>query len=332
MWQTLSLKTHRNRGNLEHRIVLQKLLKPWNMEQKLRRNHFEAINRGSRKPFVVNKAIKSVLQKLLKPWNTMGQSRPGVRCFPLLLVTFGMFSAVLAQEQPKAVLIDEFGDECSESVMSRRDNFLYQVGHNPNSSGFILFYGDRDSEGRNVKLAQYLASFDSLARKHASSTIKLVRGKNVGNLLVQFWLVPSGADEPQPDQLFVENQYSKTTRFDRSWADFNNWSGKLDIYSDGFYDLGCDFRPNRELFAKAIRENKDLNGYLIVYTGFGKGADRGKRIATFAVNDLVRNYGVRRARLTAIYGGGREEPEIEFWLVPKGDLLPRPKPGNPKKP
>jgi len=237
---------------------------------------------------------------------------------------------VLGQEKPKAVLVDEFGKECSESVMARRDSFLNQLGQNANSSGLILFYGDQDSEGRNVKLAQYLARFDLLARKYASSTIRLIRGKNTEDLLVQFWLVPSGADYPKPIQPFVNNEYSKTTLYDHSWADFNKWSGKTDIYSDGFYDLGCGFSPNRGLFANLVNENQHLNGYLIVYTAFGHRPSLGRRVADFAVNDLVNNFRVPKKRLTAVYGGSREEPEIEFWLVPNGDQPPKPKPSQKK--
>jgi hypothetical protein len=150
MWQHPSLRTYRNRGNLEGKVVLQKLRKPWNMEQNLRRRS----------------ASEVVLQKLSKPRNKPVNTGVWNSVFgSFLLVVFAV--AVFAQGKPKA-------------------------------------------------------------------------------------------------------------------------------------------------------ENKDLNGYLLVYTGFGKGADRGRRMAAFAVNDLVRNYHVPRTRLRAVYAGHREQPEIEFWLVPKG--------------
>ncbi len=64
-------------------------------------------------------------------------------------------------------------------------------------------------------------------------------------------------------------------------------------------------------------------GNLIVYTKFGKGKTRANQISNFAVKDLVRNFKIPRNRLKTLFGGNREEPEIEFWLVPKGDVPPK---------
>jgi hypothetical protein len=145
---------------------------------------------------------------------------------------------------------------------------------------------------------------------------------------IQFWIVPAGADVPKPEKEFAEQKITSTTLFDKNWADFNRDYGKLDIYSNGFLDLGCEFSPNVREFAKMLISNPELTGYLVIYTKFGKGIKHGNQVASFAVNDLVRNYSAPRNRLKTIYGGNRDEPEIELWLVPKGDKPPIPKPDS----
>ncbi|MEP6850926.1 MAG: hypothetical protein ABI999_18860 [Acidobacteriota bacterium] len=252
----------------------------------------------------------------------------------LILFCFSLMTPTSAQERPKALQIDEFGKICSEDMEARLDNLLNQLNANPSAKVVILFYGDRNAEGRNVKYIQYITKVYPRFRQipsYFTDRVKIIRGENLPEMNFEVWLVPPGSDEPKPTGLFAQDDYKKPTLFDHSWADFNkNWSRKSDIYSDGFYDLGCGFSPNRGLFAKALKENKSLSGFLIVYTAFGKDSKRGRRIANYAVSDLANNFKIPSSRLRAIYGGNREEPEIEFWLVPRGDLEPKPTPRNSK--
>jgi len=253
------------------------------------------------------------------------------------MTTFGLLLILViegfGQDMPKAVQVAEFGKTCSEDMEARLDSLLNQMNANPASTVAFVFHGDRSSEGKNIKYLQYIITVYPKLRgipNTFAKRIKVFRGENLPEMNGQFWLVPPGADFPKPDRPFVPDDYVKPTLYDHSWADFNNWSKKLDIYSDGFYDLGCGFSPNRSLFAKILKQNPRLNGYLIIYTAFGKGSARGHRVANFAVSDLVNNFKVSRKRFTVIYGGNREEPEIEFWLVPKGDQPPKPSPAQKK--
>ena len=145
-----------------------------------------------------------------------------------------------------------------------------------------------------------------------------VRGENQSEMKIEFWIVPAGANPPKPAREFIEQKITSTTLFDKNWADFyKDFDGKLEIYSDGFANLGCEFSPNTEDFAKTLLLNPELIGYLVVYTKFGKGLMRGNQLANFAVRDLIKNYKVPRNRLKTIYGGNREEPQIELWFVPQ---------------
>ena len=247
-------------------------------------------------------------------------------------ILFISFHVCLSQETPKAVLIDEFGKICSEELMARYDAFFIELNNNPTSTGYIVFYGDETVEGRNLNFIAYLTLIYPQTRRYDKSRLVLVRGENQAEMKVQFWSVPDGANPPKPEKEFVEQKINSTSLFDKNWADFNREYDGLDIYSNGFLDLGCEFSPNVSAFAEKLLSNPELTGYLVVYTKFGKGKKYGNRIASFAVVDLMNNYKVPRNRLKTIYGGNREKPEIELWFVPKEYNPPTPKPDlKPKK-
>jgi hypothetical protein len=245
-----------------------------------------------------------------------------------LLVLFAV-QLVFSQEAPKAILIDEFGKICSEDFMARYDNFLIQLQNAPTAKGYFIFYGDRNVEGRNVNYINAFRAWYPAIHRFDASKLIVLRGDDRDEMHVQLWVVPAGAEPPKPDKDYVRATIVETVLYDRNWADFYNGiegKGPLEIYSNGFFDLGCEFAPNVGGFAKTLFENTELIGYLITYTKFGRGVMRGTQVGQFAINALVKNYKVPRKRLKLIYGGNRKEPEIELWLVPKDQKPPVPTP------
>lgn len=246
----------------------------------------------------------------------------------LLAIFFVTAQICFAQETPKAELIDEFGKICSEDLMARIDGFVGILSNDPTAKGNIVFYGDESVEGRNINFINYLTKIYPQVRGFDNSKFIFTRGENRSEMQIQFWIVPDGAKSPDIVKPFVEQKFLSTIQFDRNWAKFNRDSGELNIYSNGFLELGCEFSPNVRDFAKILLSNSELTGYLVVYTEFGKGAKYGNRIASFAVVDLMNNYKVPRKRLKTIYGGNRKNPEMEFWFVPKGEKPPIPLPDS----
>lgn len=249
------------------------------------------------------------------------------KLFIFLAIALLASKFVFSQEGPKAVLLDEFGKICSEDFMARADGFYIQLRNDPNAKGYIVFTGDRNVEGRNIYWVSALTVWYPGQMRFDRSRIVLVRGENQDDMKVQFWLVPAGAQPPVPDKEFKPSKITETTLFDRNWADFY-WdeSGYAQIYVNGFFDLGCEFPPNAGQFAKTLLSDRSLTGYVLVYTAPNGGAKRGNMVGRFAVNALVRNDKVPRSRLKMIYGGRRGKPEVELWLVPKGQKPPVPTP------
>lgn len=246
------------------------------------------------------------------------------KIFLVFITLLALFQICFGQEKPEAKQIAEMGKICSEDLMARLDNFFIQLNNEPTALGYIIFHGGI-TEGRNLQLINYMTNFYP-TRRFDKSRLLLLRGENREEECTQFWIVPAGATPIKPETEFTEIKYASTSLFDKSWANFNKTSGKLDIYENGFYDLGCDFSPNRNEFAKVLLSNPALTGYLLIYTEFGKSKKYGDKIAKFALNELTKQHKVPANQLKTIYGGNREQPEIEFWIVPKGEQSPTPKP------
>ncbi len=240
----------------------------------------------------------------------------------ILVILLASFQICFAQEGLHGALVDEVGKTCSEDLMAHLDNYFIQLGNDPSATGYIVFYGDRSAEGRNLKLINYLTKGYPNRSHRDESRIVLVRGTNQAEVKIELWVTPAGLIPPRPTEYFVKEKITLTTRFDESRADFYKESGKLDIYNDGFLDLGCDFSPNRAVFARQLRSNSELTGYLVIYTQFGKSKKYADRIADFALRDLTKNFKIGGNRLRTIYGGHRQEPALELWFVPKGGKLP----------
>ncbi len=247
------------------------------------------------------------------------------KVFLVLIVFFAAFQTSFEQDRTIAVLVDEFGKPCSEDLMARFDAFFMALLNDPTAKGYFVFYGDSAIEGTNLNFIKYLTEIYP-KKRFDEKRLFLLRGANQNQMKIQFWIIPSGANLPTPESEFVSQKITSTTQFDKGWADFNKDNGKLNIYSNGFLDLGCNFDPNRNAFAKTLLLNNELTGYLVIYTKFGKNKTYADSIANFALKELTKTYKVPGNRLRTIYGGNREKPEIEFWFVPKDKMPPEPKP------
>ncbi len=234
----------------------------------------------------------------------------------ILFLTVGIY----AQEKSEATLIDEFGKICSEDLMARYDNLLIQLQNEPSSKGYIIFNGENSQEGTNILYSGYVSKIYPSMRGYNLNRLVFIRGKNSDTMQTKFWIVPDGAKPPEIKNIFQSQKINSTTRFQETYAELFKYPDSGLSFVNGFYDLGCNFAPNLQDFAKILLSDDNLTGYLIIY-GSKKQA---KKIKNFSVKALVKTYKVPQKRLKTIYGERREEAEIEIWFVPNGDKPPTP--------
>ncbi|MCB1025220.1 MAG: hypothetical protein KDB79_12565, partial [Acidobacteria bacterium] len=150
----------------------------------------------------------------------------------------------------------------------------------------------------------------------------ITRRPNADVRKVEFWIYPQTQVKKLSNMAFSFS-FSGTALFDRAFADVPDNRIELDtgpdkIFSDGYYRYACDFGPNTSAFADVLLSNETTNGHIII---FNKSRKNKKKIKDFALNKLVNKYKVPRNRLKVLDGGERNDPEIEFWLVPQNSKI-----------
>ncbi|MBK8149932.1 MAG: hypothetical protein IPK58_17450 [Acidobacteria bacterium] len=97
----------------------------------------------------------------------------------------------------KPFIIDEFGKLPDDEVKARVDALYITLGNNPNAQGYIINYGTDKEVAAREKQIQKAITF----RKYDSSRVTIVRGganPNGAGVWTKFWIVPPGADNPNP--------------------------------------------------------------------------------------------------------------------------------------
>ncbi len=99
--------------------------------------------------------------------------------------------------RPSSLLLDEFGNFSTNKVKARIEAMYLKLENEPNSQGYIINYGtDKEITNRERQIRK---AIDFL--KYDSSRVTLVRGGRNANgvgVWTKVWIVPPGADNPQP--------------------------------------------------------------------------------------------------------------------------------------
>lgn len=219
--------------------------------------------------------------------------------------------------------LDTYGDIDCELAEARLDNFAVSLSMNPDSKGYIVVYGGRKLPGRTLPHLWWTKDYLSSIRGIDPRRIIIIRGPDKNELEVVLWIAPKGAAPPEIDKpSSVSRDDDLPVKFDEGGMDISFFRG-TELYPEAYL---C---PLRELsfkgFADAVRAKSDSMAYVITYTAFGKGAQRARMVNEHIRNVLVKNR-LNAQRIKTVYGGHRETPSVELWIVPKMAALPEPTP------
>jgi hypothetical protein len=92
--------------------------------------------------------------------------------------------------------------------------------------------------------------------------------------------------------------------------------------------IADDAGAHADNFAIQLREEPDMDGYIICYGPEGEGSGTANFILESQMNYFFQVRGVDLARLTAVNAGRYKElsqVQTEYWLIPHGDKPPEPK-------
>lgn len=233
---------------------------------------------------------------------------------------------VYCQQSPIAPrIVDTYGDINCEDAMARLDNFAITLSNERDTEGYIVVYAGRNLPGRIFPHLWWPKLYLTQNRGISEDRVSIVRGSDRDELTAELWIVPKNSPPPQPASVAqTQRSESMTSRkFDEGWADVSVYKGKLGIWGDGM----CPLRSlSLKEYANALRAEPNARGHFIIYTAFDKGPRRARTVARVLRSEMVKDHKITAGRITTVYGGRREYPTVELWIVPDGAPTPRPSP------
>ncbi len=229
-----------------------------------------------------------------------------------------LFGAVAnGQEPAKAVLVDEFGELCSDDVRSRIDSFFMTISDSPDSTGYVVGLSQASLPGRYEKFVRLFKN--QIAFRHFyPERVKFVRSSDREDLRIQFWLVPLGAsfsDIPT----YVRSPILIPTLFDASAIDSIE-KGEV-LFGEG--GEACDFGLQPEHFAKELNRQRNLDAYLVATSDRRHSPRFVRRALRLTQQKLTKAYGIRAGRIKISYAGIAKQSEMQLWMVPHCTFRPR---------
>ncbi len=173
----------------------------------------------------------------------------------LIFILLSSLAFVQAQEQPQARKIDEFGNVTNGDVKRRMLDLQIELANDPSAQAFIINYGTSTEIARSVKQIQQAMSFLNLDR----SRVTVVEGGFGGIIKTEFWIVPAGAENPNPK--------STATKLDE-FGKVN--SGEMKMRLDGFL-IELQNKPDQQAFiinsgstTETAQREKAIKSYLLI--------------------------------------------------------------------
>ncbi len=239
---------------------------------------------------------------------------------PLLLLLILIVGA-WGQESPGAVLVDEFGELCSDDIRSRIDSFFATISDRPNSTGYVVGYPDQLLPGRHEKFVRLIRNHIAY-RNFFTERVKFLRGANRDEMRIQFWLVPLGAPIPEPIPAYDKSAIVVPTLFDTSGIDSIE-KGKVIFGERNESGEPCDFGLSLESFAYELKSNPKISAVLMATSNRRRSENFVRRVLSLTQQELTKAYGIHQSRIKITYAGTAKESEMQLWMVPPGTEPPR---------
>ena len=210
--------------------------------------------------------------------------------FVILLV---MSSFVFAQteKKPQAIKFDEFGKLSDEKLEMKIYNFYIELNNNPKTQAFIFNYGNnKDVSVRDSKIINFIKSGNyDISRISSENGFK-------NELKTEFWIVPSGAENPKldPTAKLIAEFETTTPGFIKSLVDTT------------FIE---------------INENPKAISYMVTY---GTAREIAEREEYFKKAIMFRKYDINR--IVFVRGGYQNKVRTMLWIVPEGAEKPKAEP------
>jgi hypothetical protein len=259
----------------------------------------------------------------------------------------------------KPAIYDRFSTLPECDLRGRLDNFLVTLRDNPGAKGYIIFYrGVDELPGQQTdafaeRVLNLYANHVRL-RRFPQERVILIDGGFRSSRMTELWFTPPGGEAPQPSEtvekpvpeknkaLLIESSYldlagaeipepeelSEETEIREEIVETQETDAELTDNQDGEETEPEElFGWTSGYFAKALKEDKSARGRVIFYADETTyDLAKAREIVESGMSDLAKKAEVNLSRVKIVFGGYRELPEIEFWIIPRGSKKPKPTP------
>jgi len=255
-------------------------------------------------------------------------------------------TTIFAQsEEQKLIEFDDFGNVPLGDLSARMDGFQNAVKNSKGSSALIRIYGGTEDwlsfpHIRKTFYEAYFSNFDFIEKGKLTIQLCDVGKPEIRN---RFFIVPQGTKIDKCKENF--NTPRKTALIESEWL------FPLAHTDDYLGTRGIDEARTEALYSftvQLIKKSPESKVYIIGYAGrffepAGDGSEKEvvSEIDSIKVNDkalkqmkkAIAKKGIVASRVVTVRGGYKDNHrEVEFWFVPKGGEIPKPKPDYlPKK-
>lgn len=260
--------------------------------------------------------------------------RPGPVAARLLLAFCCAASCAAARAQgleaPAARKVSEYVNQFSScNAGAHLDLFATELQKEPGARAYIVVYGPGGAgdayAGRAMAATKsYLVSSRGLDE---SLVVTKYGGayQSKTEQLTELWLVPDGAPPPAPteyanDAATFEGKFADFETADDTYigfADGEGWSHSGEVMLVGFTDV--------------LRRRAGTLAYVVVFDGEETAPGAWRRIAE-SESAALKEYGVAAERVRVIFGGYREAPAVQLWVLPRDAPPPAKDAGRERRP
>ena len=245
--------------------------------------------------------------------------------FILAALTFVLSSVGVAQAQTlsEARKYDEVSSRelSSDDLSGPLYHFAQELLKDPKLRGYIVGYNEpqqtRGEYLRHIYGVEHYVEYHGLDPQR----IIVLDGGYRDKRATELWFVHEGEAPPKPAHQIPApaRNAGKTYLFDDACVDCEP-AVSIDLH---ILDEGLEF------YAKALREEPRSRAYIISYPNPRETRRGAAKTANQIRKTLVKQYGLGANQVVIIVGSRREDnAEVECWVVPNGDSLPKPRKGG----
>ena len=252
--------------------------------------------------------------------------------------------SILAQvEDNQPQLFDEFGKMPLDDMMARIDGLANQIQNTPNSKALIRIYGGQGNysyvRGSVIKAIwinshkyppeKLLLQFCNVNKEPIQTKFFIVHENDKVEVCNENLTVPK-------ETVLLESVYYNDPKF--KFESFDNEHIYIEALASGYSQFSQD------AMKRLLRNSPESKIYLIAYLLTNFETDYNGKILSKKPNNLDKKYfavrmirnarkeliksGFSPSQIVAIDGGYVNDysQRLEFWFVPKGGKIPKPKP------